>query len=551
MRQRFRSLPSGPAVVLVLMTGAFLVTCVLAFQGWRAAQVHQAMTERALAEYADVALWQFGRTARWDMLVSVARRSASALFRIGVHTAEDELPPVEDLPKAYGVLLPPAIDGPVHTYVRFDVGTGAVALRGRHEADSLLLAWLPGQFQAWMTKILPIEPVGGLFILPPGAPEEIVAFGTLTDLEGQTTHLLGIVTSAASLHPVFDRILDSVAVLPPSITGGRSNRELVSVEVVATSRNLVLYRSEAAGPGPGAAREPFAPYLADAEFRLALRPDGRAVLASGMPSGVGTRTLAVLLLVSAGLLALTIAQLRREYELVRLRADFVAGVSHELRTPVAQIRMFAETLQLNRVRSPEERERFQDVIVQESHRLTRLVNDVLLFANLDRNGSSPARMAPRDLRPLLADIVSGFLPLAAVSRTTIALAEGGPAVAQVDDDLFHHAVLNLLDNALKYGPAGQTIRVSVAPAGAMVEVAVEDEGPGIPAAEAREVWDRFVRLRRDRNSHVAGAGIGLAVVRDAMTRMGGSVRLESAATGGARFVLLLPRARVPTTAGVA
>ncbi|MFN2316859.1 MAG: sensor histidine kinase [Gemmatimonadales bacterium] len=548
MRQWFRSLPSGPAVVLVLMTGAFLVTCVLAFQGWRAARVHESMTARALAEYAEVALWQFGRTARWDMLVTVSRRSASALYRIGVHTAVNALPPVEDLPKAYGVLLPPAIEGPVHTYVRFDVRTGEVALRGRHEADSLLLAWLPGQFQAWMTEILPIEPVGGVFLLPPEAPEEIVAFGTLTDLEGQTTHLLGIVTSAAALRPVFDRIIDSVAVLPPSITGGRPNRELVSVEVAATNRELVLYRSEAAGPGPGAVREPFAPYLTDVEFRLALRPDGRTVLASGMPSGVGTLTLAVLLLVSTALLVLTILQLRREYELVRLRADFVAGVSHELRTPVAQIRMFAETLQLNRVRSPEERERFQDVIVQESHRLTRLVNDVLLFANLDRNGASRARMAPKDLRPLLADIVAGFLPLAAVNRTTIALAGGEPTVALVDDDLFRHAVLNLLDNALKYGPAGQTIRVSVALAGAMVEVAVEDEGPGIPAAEARQVWERFMRLHRDRNSHVAGAGIGLAVVRDALTRMGGTARLETAATGGARFVLSLPRAEMPTPA---
>lgn len=550
MRQWLRSLPSGPAVVLVLMTGAFLVTCILAFQGWRAARVHQAMTERALGEYAEVALWQFGRTARWDLLVTVSRRSASALFRIGVHTAEDELPPVEDLPKAYGVLLPPAIEGPVHTYVRFDARTGTVALRGRHEADTLLLAWLPAQFRTWMTEVLPIEPVGGIFILPPGAPEELVAFGTLTDPQGQTTHLLGIVTSAASLRPVFDRILDSVSVLPPSITGGRSNRELVSVEVAAPGRELVLFRSEAAGPGPGTVREPFAPYLPEADIRLALRPEGRAVLAAGMPSGVGTATLAVLLLVSATLLVLTVAQLRREYELVCLRADFVAGVSHELRTPVAQIRMFAETLQLNRVRSPEERERFQDVIVQESHRLTRLVNDVLLFANLDRNGSSRARMAPRDLRLLLEEIVAGFRPLAAVNRTVIDVTGGGPAVAQVDDDLFRHAVLNLLDNAMKYGPPGQTIRVSVEPAEARVEVAVEDEGPGIPAAEARGIWDRFVRLRRDRNSHVAGAGIGLAVVRDAMTRMGGAARLETAATGGARFVLSLARAEtaVPVTA---
>lgn len=542
MSSRLRSLRAGPAVVLLLMTGVFLVTCGLALQGWRAARAHEAMTRRALDEYAQVALWEFGRVARWDLLVTVSRRSASALFYLGVHTAQGELPPVEDLPRVYGNLLPPAIDGAVHTYVRFDAAAGTVALQGRHAADSLLAAWLPGQFRTWMRDVLPNEPVGGVFILPPEAPEEVVAFGTVTTPANETTHLLGIVTSAASLRPVFDRILDSVPVLPPSMTGGRANRDLVSLEVRALSRALVLYRSDSAGPGEGAVHEPFAPYLADAEIRLALTPEGRAVLAAGMPSGVQGRSLGVLLGVSGVLLALAVLLLRREFELARLRADFVAGVSHELRTPVAQIRMFAETLQLDRVRSPEERKRFEGVIVQESRRLGRLVNDVLLFASLDRDRDAPVHLARCELRGFLEEIVEGFAPLAATRTMTIHLAPGRPEAAMADPDLLRHAVLNLLDNALKYGPAGQSIRVAVAADGDTVEVAVQDQGPGIPPAEAARVWERFVRLPRDRNGHVAGAGIGLAVVRDAMRRQGGSARLEPAAGGGTCFVLVLRRA---------
>lgn len=542
MPSRLRALRSGPGAVLILMTGAFLVTGVLALQGWRAARAHEAMTRRALDEYAQVALWEFGRVARWDLLVTVSRRSASALFYLGVHTAAGALPAVEELPQVYGRTLPPAIDGPVHTYVRFDAATGAVALQGRHAADSLLNAWLPDQFRTWMREVLPIEPVGGIFILPPGAPEEVVAFGTVTNLQNETTHLLGIVTSAASLRPVFDRIVDSVPILPPAIAGGLTNRELVSLEVRATQQPVVLYRSDSAGPAEPAAREPFAPYLRDAELRVALRPEGRAVLAAGMPSAVRGRTLAMLLVGSAGLLGLTLVVVRRELELARLRADFVAGVSHELRTPVSQIRMFAETLQLGRVRGPEERAAFEAVIVQESQRLSRLVNDVLLFGDAERGGGGPAPRQPVDLRELVAEIVAGFSPLAATRQATVVLAPGPSARALADPDLLRHALLNLLDNALKYGPAGQAVTVTVREHDGRAEILVADQGPGIPADEAGRIWQRFVRLPRDRNGHVAGAGIGLAVVRDVMGRQGGGARLEPAPGGGACFILSLPPA---------
>jgi signal transduction histidine kinase len=101
-------------------------------------------------------------------------------------------------------------------------------------------------------------------------------------------------------------------------------------------------------------------------------------------------------------------------------------------------------------------------------------------------------------------------------------------------------LLNLLDNAVKYGPPGQHIRVTLAPDSGHAVLAVEDEGPGIPTEERERVWTPFYRLSRDIDSAVAGSGIGLSVVRELVERHGGRVRVESAPRQGARFVVTLP-----------
>src|SRR5439155_1097638 len=126
-----------------------------------------------------------------------------------------------------------------------------------------------------------------------------------------------------------------------------------------------------------------------------------------------------LLLLTTSLVVVALIQLRRERELVRLRADFISGVSHELRTPVAQIRMFGETLLLDRVRSSEERRRSLAIIVQESQRLTHLIDNVLHFSRSDR-GASLVKPSPARLDLLLHEILDSFEPLARSKRTSIA-----------------------------------------------------------------------------------------------------------------------------------
>jgi signal transduction histidine kinase len=243
---------------------------------------------------------------------------------------------------------------------------------------------------------------------------------------------------------------------------------------------------------------------------------------------------------------IAILQLRRERALSRLRSDFVSRVSHELRTPLTQIRMFAETLLLDRVRSEEERRRSLEIIDRESRRLASLVENVLRFSRGER-GEDRVEVRPRDVVPLVRRLLFDFQPLTSGrARLVASLPERAEALA--DEDALQQILLNLLDNAVKYGPDGQEIRLAVEAEGNRVRFSVEDQGPGIPPGERERIWERFHRLPRDRESAVAGTGIGLAIVRELARLQGGSTRVEEGGRGGARFVVELPAAPAAETA---
>lgn len=222
-----------------------------------------------------------------------------------------------------------------------------------------------------------------------------------------------------------------------------------------------------------------------------------------------------------------------------LRAGFTAAVSHELRTPLAQIRLFAETLLLDRIRTPEERRRSLEIIDQEARRLTQLVENTLQFSRAER-GAAALDREPQDVARLVRLTVESFAPLAGARQARLTAEVPETLTAAVDEGAFRQILLNLLDNAVKYGPAGQEVRVTLTSESNQVRLAVEDEGPGIPERDRERVWQRFVRLDRDRETPAAGAGIGLSVVRDLVSLHSGRAWIEEGATGGCRFVVSIP-----------
>src|SRR6185312_8221848 len=199
-----------------------------------------------------------------------------------------------------------------------------------------------------------------------------------------------------------------------------------------------------------AARDSVEAMMGGMPVQVSLRPDmAPKLLVGGMPRDQRPRLL-ILLALTAGLVAVALQQLRREYQLARLRSDFISGVSHELRTPLAQIRMFSETLTLGRVRSDDERRRSLAIIDQEARRLTHLVENLLHFSRSERQATH-ITPEPTRIAPLVQEVIDGFAPLAAARGATLAATVPGDLIVPADPGAVRQMLLNLLDNAVKYG----------------------------------------------------------------------------------------------------
>ncbi|MDR0352697.1 MAG: hypothetical protein LBI02_04900 [Opitutaceae bacterium] len=225
-----------------------------------------------------------------------------------------------------------------------------------------------------------------------------------------------------------------------------------------------------------------------------------------------------------------------------MRKEFVANVSHELRTPLSIIKGYAETLVDGHLDMPEaDRDRFLRTIERHAERLNTLIEDLLTLSRLE-SASAGLRREPVALTKLLASILDDYRarPAAAGRRLTHDL---DPAIGelQLDPLKITQALENLLDNAFKYTPPAARVHVSARRAGAgMIEVAVRDDGPGIPAADLPHIFERFYRVDKGRSRDKGGTGLGLSIVKHIIQLHGGQVRAESTEGQGSVFYFTLP-----------
>lgn len=285
------------------------------------------------------------------------------------------------------------------------------------------------------------------------------------------------------------------------------------------------------------------PFIGGSIYRVALRPDvAHFLVVGGIPKSHVPASL--LLLAASIVLAIAgFASLRSEVRLVQARERFLANVSHELRTPLQQILMFVQLLRLGRTRSESERERSLEIIETETHRLIALSNSVLAAAK----PGAPLRFTAFDVGEVARTAADFFAPLAQARKMRIDVDIQAPVVARGDPDALRQILVNILDNAAKYGPTDQTITIAAREDEKLVRLWVDDAGPGIPAADRDRVWKPFVRLDGTVDDNTGGAGLGLAIVRDLATAMGAHVYLADAPSGGTRFTLEMLGATNGTT----
>jgi signal transduction histidine kinase len=527
--------PRGSRVVLlvaVLLLTLGLVA-VLAFEAYRADRSHRQVTEQVLQDYVRFAALELARHASRELDAHATTLLDALACGAPERSAARALAQLETGGCGSCGRAAPA------AYVRFDPGDGQI-VDAVGDLDPAALA----QIERLLAGI-PRGRLGGLAAVGTSGRPLLIAWRNYGAAAAVEVH--AIVVPEATLAAIVDQTIESRPLLPKALVEPGAQRAYLKAELRLTE----------GGPWVGGGGNPASSFSAEEPLESAFGGDVRVVasLAAGAADSLiigglprsRLPLLAALLCIGAGLFAVAVYQLRREHELARLRDAFVSGVSHELRTPLAQIRLFAETLRMGRVRSAEETERSLAILDEEAVRLSHMVDNVLAFSRAGRM-TTDLTLAPLPLAPFVAETVERFAPLGREHCNRFAVEIPRGLEVQGDRDAMTRILTNLLENAVKYGREGQTVRISAVEEEGRVRLIVDDEGSGVQHADRSRIWEPYVRGAH-RGVAATGTGIGLSVVRDLTVAMGGNAWADDAPAGGGRFVIELPAAVQPGAQG--
>ena len=228
--------------------------------------------------------------------------------------------------------------------------------------------------------------------------------------------------------------------------------------------------------------------------------------------------------------------------LENLRQDFVANVSHELKTPIATIKSYVETLLDGAQHDPADLDRFLNIVLKQNDRLAAIVDDLLTLSRLE---SAPITqilaLNETDACQLLHSSAENCQTRAEAKNITININCKPNLSIQVDHSLMTQALVNLIDNAIKYSNENKAISVSAEEIDSKVQLSISDQGPGIPEQHIPRLFERFYRIDKSRSRREGGTGLGLAIVKHIVHIHGGLVKVSNNASVGCCFVIILPR----------
>jgi signal transduction histidine kinase len=449
-------------------------------------------------------------------------------------------------------------------------GEWTAELRGALATDSVYARAVLDEVRRWTDHVDVDRPGVRVGIIRPNVRGVPVVVGMAPErgADGRAVALFGVAYArTAALRTHVGHVLHGVSLLPAPARepSGGTTRDGATVDNAALAVRLRYATGLRDAVSPAAADDAVwrSGFVAT---RAITGPDGGFTVEVAVPEHVGRRhveaampsrserlMLGGVLLLGLGFAAAAALGLRRQYKLAEARRTFVAAVSHELRTPLAHVNALSETLLLGRAESPEQAQRWLRAIHREGRRLSVLTENVLLHARGERRG---IRAAPQwaDLGAIVRDAVS-LVEAQAQARSARIVVTGtavdgtaGDARGWVDAAALRQIVINFIENALKFGPDGQTVTVTLelerpaaGDAGGLLRLSVDDEGAGVPHADRDRIWQPFVRLAEG-GSAPAGTGLGLSVVRQLVAELGGRWSVGDAPGRGARFRVELPLA---------
>ncbi len=226
-----------------------------------------------------------------------------------------------------------------------------------------------------------------------------------------------------------------------------------------------------------------------------------------------------------------------------MRREFAANVSHEIKTPLTAIQGFVETLRDGALEKPEEARRFLKIIDRHTERLSAIIGDLTKLSEIEQRGQLPVQRSL--LRPVLANALEVCRPAAKSRGIGMELECDGTLEADIHAAFLERALVNLVDNAVKYGPDGGRVWVTAVRESGEIRIRVRDQGVGIPAPHLPRIFERFYRVDKSRSRKEGGTGLGLAIVKHIVQAHGGRVVAESEPGEGSTFTVCLPETEVP------
>ena len=230
----------------------------------------------------------------------------------------------------------------------------------------------------------------------------------------------------------------------------------------------------------------------------------------------------------------------REVKLAELRSNFVSSVSHDLKTPLALIQLFAETLELGRLKNTDRAHEYYRIINGEARKLTRLIDNLLDFSKIEAGLRTYTKREPADLTELTRGVLESLESQFAHNQFTVTTRFDGAVPVLIDAEAAVQAIENLISNAMKYSPEHRQIEVEVDRSSSFGIVRVRDHGVGIPPRLQRKIFTKFYRIQNDAGTGPQGTGLGLAIVDHVMRGHGGFVRVDSEPGRGSTFSLHFP-----------
>jgi signal transduction histidine kinase len=416
----------------------------------------------------------------------------------------------------------------------------------RTEADaisSMMSGWMQVEYKDQVKELAEMSKKGRPFYFfenwAPRGEKHLYQSGAIflvADLQGEQKAIGGMMFDADYLHDqFFPEMLDTL--LSHQEERGEKNHVVMMVHPKHESTPLAASVGWDGG-------EPEVERNLEGAFpglTLAIKLPGTTLAALGQHFvHTSFLILGAISLLLAGGIVMTHRNISREMALARLKSDFVSNVSHELRTPLSLIRLYAETLEMGRLKSPDKYQEYYSIIRKESERLTALINNILDFSRIEA-GRKEYDFRQTDMRELVRNTLESYRYQIEQSGFAFEekIAEDVPPLS-VDREAMARSLLNLVNNALKYSQDQKYIGVNLFRDNGSVKLEVVDHGIGIPPAEQQKIFDKFYRVGDPLVHNTKGSGLGLSLVRHIVQAHGGEVLVDSVPGRGSKFTINLP-----------